>query len=228
MSTFNLSKLWPNKIYSLVEFLSMCKCSSVPSFTILLLYISLCFRLIFNNCPENLTPNLLSLSFSYLDLYRDPKEIKKEVLLERLKDIDPFDYSKTLKESKIPWEITNDKHEYPKWYWTTLFKRSHKLGPYRALRNPSAILPLNNNADLDYPKWPFAEKFRLPLTYPYKGGRKKALKYTKWVLPLKDHPHIREYDEDINQTRRDEMKEDLETVKSIQSESHQKSDKTIS
>lgn len=160
----------------------------------------------------------IQFSYRYLDLYRDPKEIKKEVLLERLKSIDPFDYKKNFVEPKVPpayHRYLKERRDYPVWYAATLFKKDKKLGPYRLLRNDSAILPLGNNADLDYPIWPFSEKHRLPMFYPYKNSNRKLIKDTKWVLPAKDHPHIREEDEDIHQVRRDELKEDLANLREV-------------
>jgi len=83
-----------------------------------------------------------------MDLYRDQKEINKQVLIERLKRIHPFEYKNLLKPSKLPATIHQVSRKVPSWYLSTIWKRRNKLGPFRYLRNASAILPLENNFDL--------------------------------------------------------------------------------
>lgn len=141
-----------------------------------------------------------------MDLYRDQKEINKQVLIERLKMIHPFEYKNLLKPSKLPATIHQVSRKVPSWYLSTIWKRRNKLGPFRYLRNASAILPLENNFDLDYPIWPHSSKLAKPMRYPFRNTSAVAHKDSKWVIPLKDHPSIRLEDEDIKSLREQEKK----------------------
>ncbi|KAH9404382.1 39S ribosomal protein L38, mitochondrial [Tyrophagus putrescentiae] len=145
----------------------------------------------------------------YLDHYRDPKEISKEVLLERLKSIHPIESYEPAKmfsgwdgKPKLP-HIHPISKEHPDWYKSTLLKKRALLGRWRGLRPASAILPHNNNADLDNPKWPRISPDKLPLNCPnpYPDGKRrpKPLRETLWSKPLPDHHSIRiDFEENLN------------------------------
>ncbi|XP_053207821.1 uncharacterized protein LOC128391885 [Panonychus citri] len=158
----------------------------------------------------------------YLDAYRDPKEMAQEALLERLKEIDPFDYKNIIQPSKLPPNIqervpgNSDRFAIPSWMWTTVWKKRNKLGRWRHLRNVSAIKPLNNNEDLDYPIWPFATALRYPSRYPWMKGPKTPHRDSKWALPITEHSSLRIQDEDIKGLRRQEIAEDLQNLKDIE------------
>lgn len=195
MITSSLSNHLLSKQNSQAKFLSICKLKPIM--------ISNCYFKFY-------------LHSSYLDLYRDRKEINKEVLLDRLKLVDPFDYKKLYEKRKVPPALHRPhKRHHPTWYKATYFKKDFMLGPYRGLRNESAIQPLKNNADLDYPMWPMAKSLVLPMFYPYKDGKQKRIKDTKWVLPAKHHPSLRDEDEHIRENREEELKEDLKNVKEV-------------
>ena len=139
--------------------------------------------------------------FSYLDHFRDPKELTKEVLLERLKSINPLESYDTAKmytgwegKPKLP-HIHPIGKEFPDWYKSTLLKKRALVGRWRGLRPASAILPHNNNADLDNPKWPRISPDVMPLNCPnpYPDGKRrpKPLRDTLWTKPLPEHHSIR-------------------------------------
>lgn len=159
----------------------------------------------------------------YLDNFRDPKELTKEVLIERLKSINPLQSYETEKmysgwegKPKLP-HIHPISKETPDWYKSTIIKKRAQSGRWRGLRPVSAILPHDNNADLDNPKWPRISADKLPLNCPnpYPDGqrRPKPLRDTLWSKPLPDHHSIR-IDHTENLTGKD--KEGLE-IKSANS-----------
>lgn len=119
----------------------------------------------------------------YLDYHRDKKDINKQVLLERLKNIDPFNYRDQYIAPKVPADI--HKENVPDWMKMTVWKKNNKLGYWRGLRPASALLPLNNNADLDQPCRPLPSSNKAPFLRPnpYPGGPKikavKDLPYSK-------------------------------------------------
>lgn len=137
----------------------------------------------------------------YLDTFRDPKDISKSVLLERLKGINPFESYKTEKlypsfegRPKLP-QIHPISKEVPDWMKHGIRKMRAHVGRYRGLRAASAILPYNNNADLDKPLWPRAnsdvQPLNLPNPYPNGKRRPKPLKKTLWSKPLIEHHSLR-------------------------------------
>ena len=139
----------------------------------------------------------------YLDHFRDSKEINQEVLLERLKKVNPFDYSKEFDIDPIPNAYGELRDlPIPSWQQSTVWKKRNRLGPWRLLRPASAKIPLNNNADLDRPFWPHGAKQFLPLKYPKPFIHPKPLRETKWVIPPQDHPHLRIDHEDTTEVNR--------------------------
>ena len=85
---------------------------------------------------------------NYLDRFRDPKEIEKEVLLERLQAINPFDCENAIKDPELPLNIHKISRDTPSWIKSTMWKRNNRFGKFRGLRASSAIRPHNNNDDL--------------------------------------------------------------------------------
>lgn len=77
----------------------------------------------------------------YLDRYRDPKEIKKEILLKRLKTIEPFK-----EESPMPKYPCLHKPENYNYSWQKYDKHKERLriGKYRDLR-PHSVYPQEDN-----------------------------------------------------------------------------------
>ena len=131
----------------------------------------------------------------YLDGFRDPKEIAKSALLERLKTVNPLDYKDEFKPSLTPPNIYKIPLNVPDWLKASIRRKRYKIGSFRALRPHSAVQPLDNNADLDKPMFPlksFKESpLNLPLHYPDGVRRRKALRFTKWVKPPNEHPTYR-------------------------------------
>lgn len=84
----------------------------------------------------------------YLDRFRDPKEISKEVLLERLKSLDPFDCDSAIKDPELPPNIHKLPWDTPSWLKDTIWKRNNRVGRFRGLRAASALRAHNNNPDL--------------------------------------------------------------------------------
>lgn len=123
------------------------------------------------------------------------------MLLERLKSINPLESYDT--EKMYPsWDgkpilphIHPISKETPDWLKADLLKKRTKVGVFRGLRPASAILPYNNNADLDNPRWPriSADVHPLNMPNPYPDGtrRPKALKDTLWSKPLPEHHSLR-------------------------------------
>lgn len=138
-----------------------------------------------------------------MDHFRDPKEISKEVLLERLKSINPLESYDTKKmypdyrgRPKFPHiHSLDEKFLIPDWLKSSAAHKRSLCGRYRGMRAASAILPHNNNADLDDPKWPRISPDVLPLNCPnpYPDGKRrpKPLRLTKWVIPLPEHHSLR-------------------------------------
>jgi hypothetical protein len=149
--------------------------------------------------PQVMHPALAPFNV-YLDHYRDPKEVQKGVLLERLKSINPLDYKSAFEVDPLP--NLKSLKDMPSWMVSTEWKRRNRLGAFRSLRPASATVPLNNNVDLDRPFWPFAAKLNLPTKYPDGKRRPKPLRDTKWSLPPQEHPSFRIEHEDV----REEMK----------------------
>lgn len=102
----------------------------------------------------------------YLDYRRDPKEINQQVLLERMKKVDPFDgYKDQYVPPKVP-ETVFDDGKIPSWMHTVMLKKKNKVGYWRGLRPASATLPLDNNADLDDPLRPAPPSHVIPPEFP--------------------------------------------------------------
>lgn len=128
---------------------------------------------------------------TYLDHFRDPKEIAKEVLLERLANVRPFDYHRQIQPRTLPPNIYKISHDSPSWLRSNIWKRRNQLGPYRALRPASSLRAHNNNVDLDYPMWPHPSRLEVAMRYPFGPRSPVPLRQTKWSLPPQEHPHLR-------------------------------------
>lgn len=136
----------------------------------------------------------------YLDHYRDPKEIAKSVLLERLSTINPYNYKNMFDVNPLP-HIERIPENTPDWIRGDIKRRRERRGVFRGLRPHSAIVPLNNNADLDRPKWPRihpnVHPLNLPIRYPDGKRRPIPLKQTFWVKPPHEHPTYRITQEEL-------------------------------
>ncbi|GFR00245.1 39S ribosomal protein L38, mitochondrial [Trichonephila clavata] len=77
----------------------------------------------------------------YLDRYRDPKEIKKEILLKRLKTIEPFKEEPPM--SKYPCLHKPNNYIFS-WQKHDMFNERLRLGKYRDLR-PHSVYPQEDN-----------------------------------------------------------------------------------
>lgn len=119
----------------------------------------------------------------YLDHYRDMKDINEQVLLERLKEVDPFDYKDQYEPPKVPPTAFLEPVKPPDWMQSVRFKKLNKIGLWRGLRPASATIPLNNNVDLDYPIRPIEKPEQNPPDNPNQslGFRRKR--------PHKDKPY---------------------------------------
>ncbi|XP_015918538.1 large ribosomal subunit protein mL38 [Parasteatoda tepidariorum] len=73
----------------------------------------------------------------YLDRYRDPKEVKKEVLLKRLKTVDPFKEEPPM--PKYPCLHKPDNYRFS-WQRLDILKERLRQGKYRDLR-PHSVYP---------------------------------------------------------------------------------------
>ena len=174
--------------------------------------------------PETLTKQIkyppLAPFNVYLDKYRDPKELNKEALLERLNRINPFDYSKEFEIDPIPnaYEDTLDPmpvrsghlrvNSDPSWRNSYTWKKRNRFNLFRHLRPASARIPLNNNEDLDYPIWPNPKRVDLPNKFPDQVRRPKPLRLTKWNIPAPQHPTYRIEHEDIHAEQEKAEKEE--------------------
>ncbi|CAG2118891.1 unnamed protein product, partial [Medioppia subpectinata] len=131
----------------------------------------------------------------YLDAFRDPKDISKEVLLERLSSVNPYDYGKEFDKTPTYPHIHPIPVGTPDWLKGPIKKRRSKVGAFRGLRPHSAIEPFDNNADLDRPKWPrlhpSVHPLNMPLPYPDGHRRPTPLRDSKWVKPPHEHPTYR-------------------------------------
>lgn len=111
---------------------------------------------------EKMYPGVVAFN-SYIDRFRSKKSINEQVLLERLKNVDPFNYKDQYIPPRVPPTVfTEEVDNSPSWMRNVLFKRDMKLGYWRGLRPASAILPLNNNADLDHPVRPIGSSYKSP------------------------------------------------------------------
>lgn len=123
----------------------------------------------------------------YLDHYRDPKEISKQVLTERLKDLNPFDYSSQFEADPLPNAYGQIRDIEPTWMQSTEWKRRNRVGPFRGLRPASG----RTDPDLEYAAWPPSRRHSILNVYPDNVRVKTPLRLTKWVLPPNEHPQYR-------------------------------------
>lgn len=125
----------------------------------------------------------------------------KSVLLERLGSIHPFEsytveklYPTYEGRPRFPFIHPIDK-DTPDWVKGSLRQKLARVGRYRGLRPASALLPNNNNVDLDDPKFPRVSPKVLPLNCPnpYPDGKRrpKPLRETLWSKPLPEHHSLR-------------------------------------
>lgn len=145
----------------------------------------------------------------YLDKFRDPKELSKEVLLERLKLIDLQESYQTEKMFPTFEGLPRLPHIHklptgmPSWLKSTFRRKMAQIGRFRGLRASSAILPLNNNADLDNPRWPRATSDVIPLNVPnpYPEGKRRPKPLGSfWKKPLPEHYSIQvEYSDNLEE-----------------------------
>lgn len=112
--------------------------------------------------------------------------MNKEVILERLKNVDPLNYKDTFKPELVPQTVHLPDESLPSWYLSTEYKKKSRVGRFRYLRPPSATLPLNNNADLDARRGPNRPEYAMQ--YPDGKRRPIALRDTWWVKPFSEHP----------------------------------------
>lgn len=127
----------------------------------------------------------------FLDHERDPKEINEQVLLERLKIVDPYDYKDQYVPPKVPPTVFEE--DGPSWMRTIWLKKKNKIGYWRGLRPASATLPLNNNADLDHPIRPIQSSELRPPGYHnlYPGKPKiKLLRNLPYSKPANEHESV--------------------------------------
>lgn len=127
---------------------------------------------------------------TFLDHTRSKKSINEQVLLERLKNVDPFDYKDQYIPPKVPLTVFQDTKDQPSWMVGVNMKKKNRLGYWRGLRPASALLPLDNNADLDYPIRPLESSNKIPLEFPNqyrKFGRRQELKDMPLSLPPNEH-----------------------------------------
>lgn len=153
-----------------------------------------------------------------LDHARNKKEINEQVLLERLKSVNPFDYKDQYVPPKVPPTVFQDDVEnLPSWMHQVMFKKKNKVGYWRGLRPASAILPLNNNADLDYPLRPVESSKKKPPHFPnsydhhvvtYKRRLIREMAYSK---PPNEHQSV--YVEDDHEVHLDEVRKMMEEFK---------------
>ncbi|RWS26394.1 39S ribosomal protein L38-like protein [Leptotrombidium deliense] len=151
----------------------------------------------------------------YLDHYRDPKEINKQVLLERLKSVHPFEYDKEIEPRKLPANIYKYPDNRMSWQRSIFWKKANRTGEYRNLRPASALKPLNNNEDLDKPLWPPKQSASIPLRWPCFKRVTTPLSESRWALPPQEHPEQQIFGEDIRESRENEEKEQREARKHI-------------
>lgn len=140
-------------------------------------------------------PGLLPFNI-YLDHKRNKKDINEQVLLERLKSVDPCDYKDQYVPPKVPETVFVEdprKRTTPSWLNNVMWKKNNKLGYWRGLRPASATLPLANNADLDKPCRPLESADKRPLDEPnhYVGmPRVKLIRDLAYSKPANEHEAI--------------------------------------
>lgn len=126
---------------------------------------------------------------SFLDRTRTKKSINEQVLLERLKNVDPLDYRDQYVPPIVAPTVFEEK-DHPSWMYTVNLKKKNRLGYWRGLRPASAILPLDNNADLDYPTRPLESSNKIPAEFPNlwrRIPRRQLLKDMPTNLPPNEH-----------------------------------------
>lgn len=149
----------------------------------------------------------------FLDHNRSKKSINEQVLLERMKIIDPFDYKDQYVPPKVPPTVFSDDN-IPSWMNNVMFKKKNKIGYWRGLRPTSVSLPLDNNADLDYPIRPISSSKKQPPGFPnlYPGrGVKKMHKNMPSSKPVTEFQQV--FIQDDHEIHLDKVKKVMEEFK---------------
>ncbi|UYV62204.1 MRPL38 [Cordylochernes scorpioides] len=103
-------------------------------------------------CDQTDYPHLEPFNL-YLDKYRPPKDLRKEVFLKRMSFVDPFKDEPP--KAKFPNIKTSaETYDTPEWRWAVLWKQDNRIGRFRELEPYSA-----------YPRPPFK---------PWTGRRLKS------------------------------------------------------
>lgn len=128
---------------------------------------------------------------SFLDRCRTKKSINEQVLLERLKNVDPFDYKDQYVPPRVPPTVHQETGQ-PSWMHVVNLKKKNQMGYWRGLRPASALLPLDNNADLDHPTRPLESSSKVPPEFPNRFGvkRRQQLKDMPISLPPNEHQAV--------------------------------------
>lgn len=128
----------------------------------------------------------------FLDYGRKKKDINEQVLLERLKSVDPTNYKDQYVPPRVPPTVFEEEERIPSWMANVLMKKKNKIGYWRGLRPASAILPLDNNADLDYPIRPIPSSRKIPPEHPnqYTVGKRKPIKNLPLSKPANEHQAV--------------------------------------
>lgn len=132
--------------------------------------------------PQKAYPGRIPFNI-YMDHFRSKKDINEQVLLERLKSIDPTDYKDQYLPPKVPPTVFKREEKIPSWMINVLMKKENKLGYWRGLRPASATLPLENNADLDYPIRPLASSRKSPPELHNEYGTGKNTYRPQFTMP---------------------------------------------
>lgn len=125
----------------------------------------------------------------FLDHCRNKRDINEQVLLERLKIVDSEGYQDQYCTPEVPRTAIQGRIN-PIWLHNTMFKKNNRLGYWRGLRPASATLPLNNNADLDYPIRPLAQPDKVA---PDNPNKYPAVKRTKPFSKLPSSRPVNEF-----------------------------------
>lgn len=163
-----------------------------------------------------------------LDYERDKKDINEQVLLERLKSVDPYDYKDQYVPPKVPPTVFQDEKRSPDWMTNVLFKKKNKIGYWRGLRPASAVLPLDNNADLDYPIRPVESSKKglpeQPNLYPGGPHRKVSVRpVSTKELESKDQTVYIQEDHEVHLDEVMKIMKEFESKKTISESTNKKS-----
>lgn len=160
----------------------------------------------------------------HLDHARDKKEINEQVLLERLKSIDvSSSYKSQYVPPRVPPTVFQDEISQPHWMKNITFKKLNRVGYWRGLRPASALLPLDNNADLDHPIRPIVPATKAPPGEPneYRGRPKiKSHKDMPTSKPVEEHQAV--YIQDSHEIHLESVRKMMEEFQTKKDEKHLK------